>query len=96
MPEKGEGSAGGQERVWAVSKTRKVNRAAISYSNIHVSDVYLCGLWKGGCNNNHADNKWPRMFVCVSSNTYKQMHRAGLNHLLTFSFFKMSIKFIKS
>lgn len=35
-----------RKEVWAVSKTRRVNRAAISYSNIHVSDVYLCGLWK--------------------------------------------------
>lgn len=35
-----------REEVWADSKTRKVIRAAISYSNIHVSDVYLRGLWK--------------------------------------------------
>lgn len=87
---------GGRSECGQFRKTRKVNRAAISYSNIHVSDVYLRGLENGGRNNNHADNKWPRMFVCVSSNTYKQMHRSGRKKRpLTFSF-KMSINFIKS
>lgn len=89
MPEKGGGQCKGDRSECGQFEKEGRSIGQQSATQIYMFLMYICvGFGNGGCNNNHADNKWPRMFVCVSSNTCKQMHRAGLNHLLTFSFFQ--------